>query len=646
MKISTLILVLLFSLIFVNNEFAQDINKYWSEANQNYNNKNYKTTIKYCDSVLEYKNKLGDKTKAQVYVLQAQSYFEVNKKKEAKAAILEAKKMSISDNKLKLYIAHTDGDINLGDKDYSSAIESFKTALTLTNNEKEKLKLFKDISYAYSKIKKYKDAIDYCEKSIQSAKTLNETKEEVKGELELSKQYSNYGNYDKALTALKAAKENSSKIGNYKLNEIEQTEKLLEENKNNSESATTDFDVDEDVATLKLIENITISKAKSVAEIEKLSEKMQLVEYRIKAQADEYEKQILTQKLKTIEKEKELEISEVTIAKTKAELTAKEAKLSEEKALSEKRKTLIYGSLIVLVLAALAILTLILLFRNKQKSNKALRVKNTLIEKQKSDIKNKADQIHDSIQYARKIQQAILPSVNSFKKTFLNSFIYLNPKEKVSGDFFWVYKTEKYRFAAAIDCTGHGVPGAFMTIICRQILNDIVIQNPNIKPSEILTKASKQLEVAFKQYNEELGLEVKDGMDLSLIRIDNFNNLLHSGARNPLYIIREKELIELKGTRKSVSASNTAIIDVSFEDNELKLLANDYIYFFSDGFVDQKGEKTEKKYYYKNFRETLKKLAEQPIEEQLKSLNHEFINWKGNQEQLDDVLIIGIDPMS
>ena len=639
-----LFIFLSFNLLSFN---AQDINFYWNNANTHFNNKEYHKTIKYCDSILSFESQIPDNTKAQVLILQAQSFSAISKYENAKKSIDKAKELNIKKDKTNLFLALTEGDINLSLRKYKSAISSYENALTLSTGNKDKLEINNDIAYAYSKLKDYKEAINYTNKSIELAQLIGDKKSTITNEIELSKLYSNYGNYSASINTLSLAKEHSENLGNYKKNQIEKIDLLINENKSNSESAATGFDAEQDIATLELIEDITISKAKSIAEIEKLSVKMQLTEYRIKAQADEYQKKILIEKLKRIEKEKELEISEATNTITKAKLRAKEAKLKEEKALSEKRKLLIYGTSIVIVLSTFAILALFFLIRVKQKSNKALKTKNVLIEKQKTDIKNKADQIHDSIQYARKIQQAILPSSHSFKKTFSNSFVYLNPKEKVSGDFFWFFQNNSYKYAAAIDCTGHGVPGAFMTIICHQIINDIINRNKNIKPSEILTQASERLSNVFKQSSEELGIKVKDGMDLSLVRIDTFNKvLLHAGARNPLYIIREGKLIELKGSRKSISANNSALAQINFEDNEFTFSKNDTLYLFSDGFVDQKGEKSQKKYYYKNFRNKLISISEFPLSNQRDLLNKEFISWKGGYEQLDDVLIIGIDPLS
>ncbi len=636
----------LFFFFFISIGFAQDINSFWNNANSNYKQKEYTNATLYCDSILEFKNQLDSKTIAQVYLLQAQSLFELGKVSKAEKAINNAQVLKIENPKIQNYIALTRGDIALKSKDYKTAINAFEKALTFAKSSKEKLKLAKDLSYVSAKRKKYKEAIKYGEEALALSRKIGDQKEEVKSGLILTKLYSNYGNYDASQAILDEIKEVSTVINDYKKRDIEKVEKSLEENKLTKETVTTDFDEDKKEETALFIQDIKFENVKSLQEIEELSEKMQLVEYRIKAQADEYEKRLLKEQLNTLEKEKQLELSKLTVEKTKAELLAKDAKLSQEKVLSEKRKVVLYATLGVLFLASLAILMLFFLFRNKKRSNKALMIKNKLISEQKSAIKSKSDQIHDSIQYAQKIQQAILPSVGAFKSIFPKSFIYLNPKEKVSGDFFWFHQARNYRYAAAIDCTGHGVPGAFMTIICRQILNDIVSQNPEYKPSEILTLASKQLEVSFLQYNNDLSIEVKDGMDLSLIRIDEENNLLHSGARNPLYLIRNNELIELKGTRKSVSALNTMLIDIPFKDNMIQLLQNDYIYFFSDGFVDQKGERTAKKYYYKNFRDTLRNIAMCPIDHQLEAIKTEFETWKGNQEQLDDVLIIGIDPFA
>lgn len=645
MKLKTLFFIVLYSLTSLY--FSQDLNKIWESANKNFNQNNYDKSIVFCDSLLEFENQLDNQTLAQIHLLKAQNLQEQRNYKSALNSIHEARSKKISDSKVSKYIYLTEGDISLSLKKYNLATTAFKQALDLSSSETEKASILDDLSFAYTKLKKDKTAINYTLNSIDIYKKLNKNKNIITNYIALSKLYSNYGNYSESLKTLNKTIELSKQNNNYKLAQIEDLKTLVEKNKDNNEEAITEFDKDKEIETLELIEDITIEKAKSIEEIEKLSSKMQLVEYRIKAQADEYEKKILNEKLKTLQKEKELEISEAKVAKTNAELETKEAKLKEEQALSEKRRVLIFGSMIVIALATFTIIVLIRLFRNKQKSNIALTSKNALIEQQKSDIKHKADQIHDSIQYARKIQQAILPNIHAFKRIFSKSFIYLNPKEKVSGDFYWHYENEQHKYLAAIDCTGHGVPGAFMTIICNQIFKEIIEKDKNLLPSQILESASLKLAEAFKQYSTELGIKVKDGMDLSLIRIDKQNKkLTHSGARNPLYIVRQKELIEIKGTRKSVSADNAELNKIEFKDTVFSLLPNDLIYLFSDGFADQKGEANNKKYYYKNFRNKLINISEQPLDKQRDELNAEFINWKGNYEQLDDVLVIGIDPLA
>jgi len=365
---------------------------------------------------------------------------------------------------------------------------------------------------------------------------------------------------------------------------------------------------------------------------------MQIIEYKIKAQADEYEKKLLKEQLKTLEKEQELVLS-------KAKLDVTNATLREEQALNAKKKVQLMGGIIVLILLIVVIIILIVLYRFKQKTNNALVLKNEEIANQKNEIEKKAKHIEDSIQYSRKIQQALLPSVSSFESIFPNSSIYLNPKEKVSGDFFWHFKINNISYASAVDCTGHGVPGAFMTIICKQILDEIIIELGNPLPSEILELASTKITNLFAKHNPDPLSIVKDGMDLSIFRYNSTTHeLLHAGARNPLYLIRNEELIELKGNSRSVGHSSIAVDKREvFTNNTLQIVKGDRIFLFSDGFPDQKGGEKNKKYFYKPFRNLLLKASTKPLNEQKDLLSTAFNKWIGKNEQIDDVLILAIE---
>ncbi|MES2589460.1 MAG: tetratricopeptide repeat protein [Bacteroidota bacterium] len=327
-----------------------------------------------------------------------------------------------------------------------------------------------------------------------------------------------------------------------------------------------------------------------------------------------------------------------------------EKKEQENKILAkdnEKKQLTIYYSLAGILLV---FIILLIIFRNnriKAKTNLLLEKQNKIIEEQKELVEEqhflleeKSKEITDSIKYAERIQGAILPPEQKWNYILPNSFILNKPKDILSGDFYWIAETENQIFVAAADCTGHGVPGALISIVNFNLLNKAVLERGLHSPSEILDAVNMWLTESLNQTTDESS--IKDGMDISLISIDKRNGkILFSGANNPLYIFSNNELIEVKADKFPVGAYVNE--DVRFFSNK-EILANfnDTIYLFSDGYADQFGGPNGKKYKYKQFKETLFKAKELPIEKQKDFLHKEYRAWRGKLEQTDDILIIGI----
>jgi len=268
-------------------------------------------------------------------------------------------------------------------------------------------------------------------------------------------------------------------------------------------------------------------------------------------------------------------------------------------------------------------------------------------------IEEKSHEILDSINYAKRIQEAILPS--QFEDDLANSFVYYKPKDIVSGDFYWYKKVDGNHLLAAVDCTGHGVPGGFVSMVGNSGLNRAVNEYQLRKPGEILEKLS---EFVVESFHDESGDEgIKDGMDAALCSINPEKRTVEfSGANNPLYIVKHNKagdpelpegatvkrienLYEVKGDRRPVGASE---ITDKFATHTIQLEENDAIYFFTDGFPDQFGGAKGKKYMYKSFKKFLLKVAHLPMPEQQKLIAEEFESWRGEHEQVDDICIIGV----
>jgi ligand-binding sensor domain-containing protein/serine phosphatase RsbU (regulator of sigma subunit) len=278
-----------------------------------------------------------------------------------------------------------------------------------------------------------------------------------------------------------------------------------------------------------------------------------------------------------------------------------------------------------------------------QKANDALRTKQLAaleIAKQREELALKNKNITDSINYAKRIQEAMLPSEYLFRKLLPDSFIFYNPKDIVSGDFYWVTEKESKIFIAAVDCTGHGVPGAFMSIIGFDLLRNITKERGVENPAQILNLLNLGISETFSKHANESAL--KDGMDVSLLVIDRNNKVLeYSGAFNPLYIARENKVIEVKGNRFAVGKME-GNEDNKFDNHIIPYRDNDMIYIFSDGYADQFGGPLGKKFKFRRFRHLLLTINGLPLIKQKAFLEENFDSWKGQLEQVDDILVIGI----
>jgi ligand-binding sensor domain-containing protein/serine phosphatase RsbU (regulator of sigma subunit) len=274
------------------------------------------------------------------------------------------------------------------------------------------------------------------------------------------------------------------------------------------------------------------------------------------------------------------------------------------------------------------------LIKEKEVLEGKVRERTAEVVKVNSELAMKNKDITDSILYASRIQNALLPPELPIE----NTFVLFKPRDIVSGDFFWFMSDGDKHWIAAVDCTGHGVPGAFMSIIGFNSLNYIIKELGITQPSEILDKLDAEVSSTLHQYHTDD--QVHDGMDIALVCYDSKNKLLeYSGAFNPLWIVRKGELIETRANRFAIGL--TPDLEKGFTNHALSIEPGDVLYLFSDGYADQFGGPSGKKLKVGSFKELITEVHQYPVHEQKKMLEDYFQKWRGMYAQVDDVLVIG-----
>lgn len=287
------------------------------------------------------------------------------------------------------------------------------------------------------------------------------------------------------------------------------------------------------------------------------------------------------------------------------------------------------------------------LMRDKQELESIVNERTIEIQEQKSEIEKSRDEIAkyakditDSIKYAKRIQNAIFPSVEDVTKVLPESFVFFKSKDLVSGDFYFAEKAGDQRIFCTVDCTGHGVPGGFMSIVANNLLQQAINQVGLTRPSDILEYLNKGVTHTLHQNVDESS--VKDGMDIALCSWNDKTGILQfAGAYNPLYIFRNGELIEYRGDRFPIG---TFIGEETneFKNNEIQVKKGDMLYIFSDGFSDQFGGPNGKKFKVRQFKSMLQNIQSLPVDKQFAKVHRILEDWQGNLEQVDDIVLMGV----
>jgi serine phosphatase RsbU (regulator of sigma subunit) len=302
-------------------------------------------------------------------------------------------------------------------------------------------------------------------------------------------------------------------------------------------------------------------------------------------------------------------------------------------ALAEKKKQSI---IIGFTISGIVILLIFLLLLNNR--FKLTKKQKQIIEKQKQLVEEKNKEITDSINYAKRIQEAILPNKQKWNNLLSESFILYLPKDIVAGDFYWLEETEGYIYVAAADSTGHGVPGAMVSVVCSNALTKAVTEGELKNTNEILNRTR---EIVIEKLSSDKEENIRDGMDVCLVRINKKNKkqIQYSGANRPLYIVQNGELKEITPDKQPIGQYEKS---APFAVQDIVLESAGMLYLSTDGYADQFGGDKQKKLTNKKFKELLIQVSDLPAVEQYSQLHEHYQHWKDNLEQVDDVTVIGL----
>jgi tetratricopeptide (TPR) repeat protein len=523
--------------------------------------------------------------------------------------------------------------------DYNKALHYYKQGLDLFKSIKDSNNIAKghnNIGLIYDEKQNYEKALNSFSKALEISQNTEEKYNIAKSEINLGSVYMKKGNFEKAIS--------------YSYKAIEIFEKMEDKNelaKAYGQLGEIYFKIREFRKALKYYHQTKelMREMKLKKELSMIYRDMSDVYEKIgkSNKALDYYKKYSELKDSTLT-DKYLEIIEDINTKYETERKEQEIKLLNEKskrqeAENKRQRVLIFaamgGFLIILIFSLL----LFKQFNEKRKANILLAEQNEEISQQRDQILKQKQEITDSIQYASRIQKAILPPEDSISGILNDYFIYFRPRDIVSGDFYWLNRKADKVFFTAADCTGHGVPGAFMSMLGTAFLNEIVNKYDDITAAQILDELKRYVVESLHQTGKTG--ETQDGMDIALCILDYKRNILQfAGAYNPLLLIRNGELTEYKGDKMPIGIYHQK--NEHFANTEIEVQNGDSLYIFSDGYVDQFGGGNGKKFMKKRFKELLVDIQKHSMKEQYRILDETLKDWMSGAQQIDDILVMGV----
>ncbi len=602
----------------------------------------------------EEQEKLGNLKEATRFFNQAASiYWE--KKDYTNAINYFEKSISINEklnNETGIYALYSNLAMIYADKlDYNKSADYFQKTLVGRKKRKDKVGIISaqiNLSVILNNLKRYEESAGHLEGALQNSMVMKDTKQMSSCYLLLAEVYEKMGNEAKY-------KENMNLHNTFRTAALRENEYKIKEMKRLTEKQKQENEI---LESKKKIQELEIqNKALTIVQKEKELEESKTKQLSLMEQMSKADLIVAYLRQDSIRKYRENEVKALKIK----EINEKNETQRQQQALI--RNSLIVGALLLLVIMAI----LARRYQEKKKSNELLLQKNHEILEAQSEIitqkdyiweqnhrleiafeeiKEKNKDITDSIQYASYIQKAMLPNITEIQKTFNNSFVFFQPRDVVSGDFYWFYEVNDIAFMAAVDCTGHGVPGAFMSMIGDSLLKQIVKDHKIYQAELILKKLHEEITHQLQQNTTEN----RDGMDIALVVWNKKTKILQfAGAHNPLFYIKDGQVGEVKGDKKGIGGYTKVMktLEQDFDHHIFDL--NDtkefIFYIYSDGYQDQfgGGENGElnRKFMSKKFKELLFNIHQKPFDEQKQILKTSIDNWQGSQRQMDDILVVG-----
>ncbi|RPH29859.1 MAG: hypothetical protein EHM93_16745 [Bacteroidales bacterium] len=542
------------------------------------------------------------------------------------------------------------------------AISTFLETIPLnekTGNFSDVKAVYSNIALIYTDLDRLDLSLEYFNKSLIARRKLNDKSEVVAGLIDVAYMLTVLNQTEKAIERLEEALELAKSINNPRL--ILNCAKLFAANydKLGNLNKTKEYNdmyalYEQQLSTQDIAADFEKKVTKSQAEVEMEKRQreiqrqiMELQELRSKTKQDSLGV-IVSVKQDSLARAQELAL----LRENKLTLITKEKELSETKNREQQaqvrmQKIIIYsagGFLILMVILAVFIYKN---YKDKKKANELLSLQNTEIQKQRDHIQRQNENISKSINYAQGIQKALLPTQSSLTSVFPESFIFFRPRDIVSGDYYWFrslsnskdeFNPNTDKFAvAAIDCTGHGVPGAFLSMIGYNLLDEIVSKGIH-NPGAILKELNNGVRKALRQDETDN----RDGMDMALCVVDIKNRMIEfAGAKNPIVYVSDEEVFRIRGDKESIGGGY-GVFEDNFTTHQIKIEKATWFYLFSDGFIDQFGGADGRKFMIKSFVDLLASISILSGNQQREMLKNTLKDWLGTQfQQVDDILVVG-----